>query len=247
VGRVGFLVGCVADLYLARTNQATLEVLAANGLEVVMPPAAVCCGALHVHRGMMQDARDLAKATIAGFEAEPDLVVLTNSAGCGSTLKEYGELFHGDPAWEARAAAFAKRVQDVSEYLATRELRAPGPLPRLVAYDDPCHLLHGQGISKAPRELLKRIPELTLKPLPESDWCCGSAGIYSVTHAPMSLAILRRKVEKILETAPQAVATGNPGCLLHLRAGLTGRGIPVVHVMDLLAEAYRQRNRGSNP
>lgn len=135
--------------------------------------------------------------------------------------------------------AFARRVQDVSEYLANRPLRTPGPLPRLVAYDDPCHLLHGQGISAQPRTLLSQVPGLRLMPLPESDWCCGSAGIYSVTHSDMSLAILARKVDQIVKAAPQVVATANPGCLLHLRMGLAQKGIPVQHVMDLLAEAYR--------
>ena len=240
VARVAFLVGCVADLYLARTNQATLEVLAANGIEVVMPEA-TCCGALHSHRGMIEDARELARRTIAAFESCPELPVLTNSAGCGSALKEYGALFAGDAAWEPRARAFARRVQDVTEYLAIKELRTPGRLDRLVAYDDPCHLLHGQGISMPPRRLLGQVPGLTLVPLPESDWCCGSAGIYSVTHAPMSLAILERKVAAIVKTAPQVVATANPGCLLHLRLGLAGKGISVAHVMDLLAEAYRAR------
>lgn len=238
VARVGFLVGCVADFYLARTNQATLEVLAANGYEVVMPEP-TCCGALHSHRGMEHDARELARATIAAFERYPELPVLTNSAGCGSALKEYGALFAGDPVWEPRARAFAARVKDVSEYLAIRPLRAPGPLPRLVAYDDPCHLLHGQGISSQPRALLAQVPGLRLIPLPESDWCCGSAGIYSVTHSDMSLAILGRKVDQIVKAAPQVVATANPGCLLHLRSGLAQKGIPVMHVMDLLAEAYR--------
>lgn len=247
VGRVGFLVGCVADMYLARTNQSTLEVLAANGYDVVMPPAAVCCGALQVHRGMMADARVLARRTIEAFEAEPGLIVLTNSAGCGSTLKEYAKLFHGDPEWEPRARAFATRVKDVSEFLAARGIRTPGALPRLIAYDDPCHLMHGQGISDAPRRLLGQVPQLELVALPGSDWCCGSAGIYSVTHAPMSLAILGRKVAQILKTAPQMVTTANPGCLLHLRYGLAGRGILVAHVMDILAEAYRPAKAGSNP
>ena len=236
--RVFFLVGCVADLYLARTNQSTLEVLAANGIDALLPES-TCCGALHAHRGMLEDARDLARRTIAACEAEPDLPVLTNSAGCGSTLKEYGALLAGDPQWAARARAFAARVRDVTEYLAARGLRPTGPLPRLVAFDDPCHLLHGQGIASAPRTLLASVPGLRLVPLPESDWCCGSAGLYSLTQQEMSQAILARKVQIIVDTAPQMVTTANPGCLLHLRSGLAGKGIPVVHVMDVLAEAYR--------
>ncbi|MBI4858803.1 MAG: (Fe-S)-binding protein [Candidatus Riflebacteria bacterium] len=240
-GTVAFMPGCVADHYLARTNQATLLVLARNGVRTVVPEEAVCCGALHQHRGLLDLAREHARRTIAAFEPSGDVAVVTNSAGCGATLKEYPRLLGGDPAWEERARRFSARVRDLTEFLAGRELRPLGPLPYRVAYDDPCHLLHAQGIGAAPREVLARVPGLTLVPLPESDWCCGSAGLYSLTQIEMSQSILARKVENIVQLGPDVVLTANPGCLLHLRMGLAGHGIRAMHLVDLLAESYWQR------
>jgi glycolate oxidase iron-sulfur subunit len=235
---VAFLAGCVADHYLARTNHATLVALAANGYPVVLPGDAGCCGALHVHRGMRGAARAFARRTIEAFEPSAPVPVVTNSAGCGSALREYPHLLAGDPIWQERALAFAARVRDATELLASCELRPPAPVARLVAYDDPCHLLHAQGVSEAPRRLLAQVRSLVVVPLPESDWCCGAAGLYCLTHTDMALAVLARKVTRIVELAPQAVLTANPGCLLHLRAGLAGHGIRAGHVMDLLAEGY---------
>jgi glycolate oxidase iron-sulfur subunit len=235
--RVAFLSGCVANVCFARLNEATVRVLQRNGCEVTVPANQTCCGALHVHAGLRELARGLARRNIGaclegGFDA-----IITNSGGCGSTLKEYGELLEGD----ARAEKFAALVRDVTEFLASIELD-----PRMrevrasVTYQDSCHLAHGQGVRSAPRDLLRRVPGLTIREMRMSDSCCGSAGIYNVLHTEMSMALLRKKMEAVAAAGADRIVTANPGCMLQLRAGVErwGRGQRVSHVVEIVDEAY---------
>lgn len=241
-GRVALFTGCVMRAAFADTNAATARVLSRNGYDVIVPETQTCCGALHAHAGERTDARVLARRNIAsleGFEADAFIV---NAAGCGAALKEYGWLLKDDAAWSARAARFASRVKDASEFLADAGLVAsPGPLRARVAYDDPCHLLHGQRISAQPRALLASIPELQVVPLAEADWCCGSAGTYNVTQPELSAKLLERKVGHITASGAELLVTANPGCQMQIAAGLRAARAPitVVHLMDLLDRAYR--------
>lgn len=240
--RVAFLSGCIANISFARLNEATVRVLQNNGCEVVVPDQQGCCGALHVHAGLRNDARRLARRNIdAVVDADYDAII-TNAAGCGSTLKEYAELLHDDPAYFLKARAFTTRMRDVTEFLASIELSPDlGPIPATVTYQDSCHLAHGQKIRTAPRHLLARIPELQFRELPFSDLCCGSAGIYNVVHNAMSMQILSRKMECVNSTGAAFIATANPGCMLQLEAGvrLHGSGQRVYHVVELLDLSYR--------
>jgi glycolate oxidase iron-sulfur subunit len=240
--RVVLLSGCIANLCFARLNEATVRVLQANGCEVTIHDGQTCCGALHVHAGLRERARTLARKNIdaladAGFDA-----ILTNAGGCGSTLKEYDELLEHDPAYAERARRFVSLMKDVNEFLASIDLNLNmGEVRGLVTYQDSCHLAHGQRIRSAPRELLKRVPGLTLKEMPMSDLCCGSAGIYNVVHTDMALALLEKKMQSVNSTRADRIVTANPGCMLQLRAGVArhGHGQRVSHVVEVLDEAYR--------
>jgi glycolate oxidase iron-sulfur subunit len=240
--RVAFLAGCLANVCFARLNEATIRVLQKNGCEVVVPKEQGCCGALHVHSGLAADARELARRNIdavadGGFDA-----IITNAGGCGSTLKEYGDLLAGDPQYATRAREFSRRMRDVNEFLASIDLNPKmGELPFTVTYQDSCHLAHGQGVRSAPRKLLAAIPSLTFREMPMSDLCCGSAGIYNVVQNEMSMEILSRKMEHVNRTEAEVIACTNPGCILQLRAGvsLQGHGQRVLHVIELLDQAYR--------
>jgi glycolate oxidase iron-sulfur subunit len=242
--RVAFLGGCIANVSFARLNEATVRVLQKNGCEVSVPGGQTCCGALHVHAGVREEARKLARRNIdalleGGFDA-----IITNAGGCGSTLKEYGELLEQDPYYSIKAFRFSNLVKDVSEFLAAVGLNAdPGELPVNVTYQDSCHLAHGQKIRAAPRQLLKAIPNLTLREMPLSDLCCGSAGIYNILHTDVSLALLEKKMASVNGTRAEVIATANPGCMLQLEAGVRkwGRGQRVAHVVELLDEAYRKK------
>jgi len=240
--RVAFLAGCIQQVAFAAMNRATIRVLQRNGVEVVVPRDQGCCGALHVHAGLREFARGLARHNVAAFERAGCDAVVTNSAGCGSTLKEYGDLLAADPAWQARGAAFGAQVQDVTEFLAKLGLRRAGlrPIPVRATYQDPCHLLHGQKIRSAPRELLQAIPGLELVELPGTEICCGSAGIYNLVHPEIARPLLEAKMDAIGGTAAELIVTANPGCQLQLRVGVANRGTGqrVVHVMELLDEAY---------
>jgi glycolate oxidase iron-sulfur subunit len=241
-GRVALFTGCVMRSAFAATNAATARVLARNGIEVVVPAEQTCCGALHAHAGERADARALAKRNIADLESLPVDAFVVNAAGCGANLKEYGWLLKDDPAWAERAHAFSARVRDASEYLAGVGLAStPGPLALRVAYDDPCHLLHGQKIKDQPRALLAAIPDLTLVPLGEADWCCGSAGTYNVTQPDLATRLGHRKAEHVMRSGAELVVTANPGCQMQIAAALRDAGsrIPVVHLVDLLDRAYR--------
>ncbi|MBI2302124.1 MAG: (Fe-S)-binding protein, partial [Armatimonadetes bacterium] len=240
--RVGILLGCVMDVFCAPENEATVRVLTRQGNTVVAPKEAGCCGALHAHAGNLGKARDLAKRVIEVFEAaEVDAVVL-NSAGCGAAMKDYGHWFEEDPEWAERAAAFSARVFDLTEWLARTGLSQAGlrPLGAKLTYHDACHLCHAQGVATPPRDVLAQLPGIDYAELPEANWCCGSAGIYNVTHLPESLELLDRKVRNIASTGASIVVTGNPGCLLQLRFGLKRRGLDVeaVHTAVLLDRAY---------
>jgi glycolate oxidase iron-sulfur subunit len=241
--RVAFLAGCIANISFARLNDATVRVLQKNGCDVLIPGGQTCCGALHVHSGLREEARKLARRNIDAFLAGRYDAVVTNAAGCGSTLKEYHELLEDDPSYAEKAERFAGTVRDVNEFLASIELnREMRPLPYTVTYQDSCHLAHGQRVRTAPRKLLEAIPGLKFREMPLSDLCCGSAGIYNVVHAGMAGAILKKKMDAIATTGAEIIATANPGCMLQLRAGakLHGRGQRVAHVVEILDEAYRR-------
>jgi glycolate oxidase iron-sulfur subunit len=241
--RVGVLAGCVMRVLFHDTNEATVRVLQRNGCEVIAPKEAGCCGALHLHSGYMADAKARARALIEAFkDVEMDAFVV-NSAGCGSTLKEYGELLADDPVYAEEARLFASKVKDVSEFLVNIGIEPPeNALNITVAYHDACHLAHGQKITAAPRQLLKSIPGLNLVDLPESDTCCGSAGIYNLTQPLMAERLQNRKVEFIAQTGASVVATGNPGCLAWIQQGLKERGldVQVLHPVDILDKAYHK-------
>ena len=240
-GRVAMLTGCIMPAFLPEVNHATAQVLAANGYRVYAPSAQRCCGALQAHAGEIETACQLARHNIALFEAAGADWVVVNSAGCGALMKEYGHLLRDDPAFATRAEAFSKCVRDVSEMLTAAPLRQPlHPVPLRVAYDDPCHLLHGQKVHEQPRHVLRQIPELTLLEVTESDWCCGSAGIYNLLHPETAQALLDRKMRHLAAVEPQLIVTGNPGCILQLRQGVTQYGLAaeVLHPVEVLARAY---------
>jgi glycolate dehydrogenase iron-sulfur subunit len=241
---VGLLTGCIQQVAFGPQNRATARVLARNGNEVVAPRSQSCCGALHAHGGEHATALELAKKTIAAFESAGVEQVVVNTSGCGAHMKAYGTLLADEPAWAERAQRFATRVSDISEFLAREPLRGPlRPLARTVTYHDPCHVAHGQKIRKEPRALLAQIPGVTLVELREADWCCGSAGTYNLTQPEMAGQLQRRKIENIRATGADAVVTANPGCIIQIQQGLEdgARPISVLHIVELLDEAYRER------
>jgi len=238
--RVAFFAGCVANVTFTALNEATIRVLTANGCEVVVPGGQFCCGALPVHAGVRDVARDLARRNIAAFASEDFEALLTNAAGCGSTLKEYDHLFTAEEPEYSAAATLAKKARDVTEFLAALGLSAPlKRLPARVTYQDSCHLLHGQKIREAPRQLLRAIPGVEFVELPFADICCGSAGVYNVTETKASLDLLAEKMAFAKSTNAQIIATANPGCLLQLRAGakIHKTEQEVLHVIELLDRA----------
>jgi glycolate oxidase iron-sulfur subunit len=237
---VGLLTGCVQSAFFAHVSAAVIRVLTAEGCAVVVPPGQGCCGALDHHNGRLAQARQRARATIAAFDEAGVDVVVTDVAGCGSTMKEYAELLAGDALWAQRAEAFAARVRDITEFLATLDPIAPRhPLPVTVAYHDACHLAHGQGVRDAPRRLLRGIPQLRLVPIPpgEAEVCCGSAGVYNLLRPAQAGQLGARKAAALRDTGAQVVAAGNPGCLLQLRAALAddeGPPLATLHTIELL-------------
>lgn len=243
--RVALLTGCVQDLVFPDINRDTVDVLLANGCEVLTPPVQPCCGSLHAHNGDLASARELARRQLDLFPVDQLDAVITNAGGCGSHLKKYGHLLAEDPAYAARAQAWDAKVQDIHEFLLATGCRAPtaGCGESRVTYHESCHLCHGQKISRQPRDLLRLIPGLALEELKESTWCCGSAGIYNITQPEQSAALLQRKLGHLAATGAPAVATANPGCHLQLQNGLAAApGHPcqsVDHPVSLLARAYR--------
>lgn len=242
MARVALLTGCVMPYLYPRTHAATVRVLARQGVEVIDVPAQRCCGALSLHSGDRRTGRDLARRNIDAFRAADVDAVIVNSAGCGASLKEYGELLAEDPAYADKAAAFSSSVRDVTEYLSEIGLRNPtASLDVKVTYQDSCHLVHGQKVRSAPRELLCAIPGLELIEMRTPDRCCGSAGIYSFAQQEMSRRLLDEKMVDVGGTGAPVIVTANPGCMMQLEAGLRRHGMRgrVVHVVELLDEAYR--------
>lgn len=240
-GTVALHPGCIQSVLLPEINLDTMLVLAYNGWRVTGLPDVPCCGALHAHQGRPGDARSLARANIAAWEASGAGRLVSNAAGCGAHLKAVGHLFADDPEWADRAATFSAAVVDVSDFLVREGVRRPKrPFSLRATYHDPCHLVHGQRVVEAPRLLLRAIPGLDLVPLAESTWCCGSAGIYNVTHPEAAEELLRRKVGHIRATGAELVVTGNPGCILQIMSGLNAEGSPVrvIHPASLLRVAY---------
>ena len=249
---VALLSGCVMPLMQGDTMRAAVRVLTRNGCNVTVPPGQVCCGALNLHAGDLETARRLARRNIDIFLAAgadyPDYRIITASAGCGSNMKEYGELLKNDPEYAEAARRFSEVTRDITEFLADLPLDPPrGRVARRVTYQDPCHLAHAQRITGQPRDLMKAIPGLELVEMEASSMCCGGAGFYSMVQPGLSGQILDTKLQNIGATDAEQVATANPGCMMQIEQGLnstgsTGRtasGRKVAHVVDLLDEAYR--------
>ena len=242
--RVALFTGCIMSTAFAETTEATARLLARRGCEVVAVAGQGCCGALHLHGGAVEGARRLAITNVEAIQPDAFDAIIVNSAGCGSTLKGYGHLLGATD--HERATAFAGRVRDITQYLA----ELPGDVPAgetdlSVTYQEPCHLAHAQRVSQAPRRLLRSIPGLQLREMAESALCCGSAGIYNISHRAMAEGLLNRKLDNAAATAADVIVTANPGCLLQLRAGVRDRGetMRVCHIVDLLDEAERKAER----
>ncbi|MBI4165300.1 MAG: (Fe-S)-binding protein [Acidobacteria bacterium] len=241
--RVAFFAGCIANVSFARLNDATIRVLQRNGCEVVVPAEQGCCGALHVHAGMRDLARELAARNIKTFLGGGFDAIISNAAGCGSVLKEYPELFEEEhPELLEPAQRFSRLLNDVTEFLAAIDFNRDFAVMNVRAtYQDPCHLGHAQRVRSAPRKLLAAVPGLSFVELKESEICCGSAGIYNVAHNELAERLLAAKMQRVEETGAEVILTANPGCLLQLRAGVARGSKPrrVLHVIELLDEAYR--------
>ena len=238
---VAMLTGCVMPHLYPRTHEATVRVLNALGYRVMFAKGETCCGALSLHAGDRQFARELARRNIDAFLAEDVEAVIVNSAGCGSTMKEYGELLDDDPAYREKAARLASMTRDVLEFVAEHELPPIGAVETTVTYQDSCHLVHAQKVKSAPRAILRAIPGLELIEMAAPDRCCGSAGIYSIVEGAMSARVLADKMDDVRATGAAIIATANPGCMMQLEGGMRQRGIEgrVVHVIELLDEAIR--------
>ena len=239
---MAFLAGCIANVCFARLNEATVRVLQKNGCEVVIPAGQGCCGALHLHSGLREEARALARRNIdaradGGYDA-----IITNAAGCGSTLKEYGELLADDPDYAAKAREFSARMRDITEFLACIELnREMAPVNATVTYQDSCHLAHGQRVRSAPRKLLAAIPGPGVAARCAARTSAAAAPASTTwSQNEMSMQILARKMESVNATGAGIIATANPGCMLQLEAGvrLHGKEQKVMHVVELLDRAY---------
>jgi glycolate dehydrogenase iron-sulfur subunit len=244
---VGMLTGCVQSVFFPRVNLATARVLAAEGCDVVIPREQACCGALSLHSGRAGEAADFARAAIETFERAGVEAIVVNSAGCGSAMKDYAKLLADDPAWADRAAALSAKVRDFSEFLAELYERAGGPVavrhpvPAVAAYHDACHLAHAQRITAAPRELLRGIPELELREIPEAGMCCGSAGVYNLLQPEAASELGQRKADSVLTTGAQLLISANPGCSLQIASALAVQGetIAIAHTAEILDASIR--------
>jgi glycolate oxidase iron-sulfur subunit len=239
--KVAMLNGCVMPLLFADINAATVRVLQRNGCDIVFPRGQVCCGALNIHNGETTAAKKMARQNIDAFLGVDVDAILVNAAGCGATMKEYGHLLRDDPAYAAKAQQWSGLVRDAGEFLADLGLIAPSRRVEMtVTYQDPCHLAHGQRVRSQPRTLLQAIPGIKFIEMEGSDRCCGSAGIYNVTHPDMSQQLLKEKMQAVAATHAEAVVAPNPGCMLQLRYGAQQYGpqMSVYHLMDLLDLAY---------
>ncbi len=239
--RVALLAGCAQQVLAPEINWATLRVLARNGVETVIPSAQGCCGALSMHTGMADQARNMARQNFKAFKLDDVDAVITNAAGCGSGIHEYPLLFAGTPDEEA-ARRFAAKITDISVFLAKLGIETPSPLPQplRVAYHDACHLAHAQGVRAAPRELLAQIPNVTLVAIPEGEICCGSAGSYNIEQPEIAGKLGERKAAAVLSTGADLVVTGNIGCMTQIgtHLGRKGQPLPVMHTVELLDRAY---------
>lgn len=246
--RVALLTGCVQDLAFSNINRDTADVLLANGCEVVTLPSQHCCGSLHAHNGELELARELARRQIDSLDLDSLDAIITNAGGCGSHLKAYSHLLHDDPFYAAKAKVWDQKVKDIHEWLVQIRFRKPaaGAGVSEVTYHESCHLCHGQKVVSQPRQVLASIPGLVVKELPESNWCCGSAGIYNITQPEQSRKLLKRKLANLEQTKSPVVATSNPGCHLQIANGLkacAGHSChEVTQPVSLLAQAYRAEN-----
>jgi glycolate oxidase iron-sulfur subunit len=245
-GTATLLTGCVMEGLFAQTNRATERTLTTNGYAIVETAGQRCCGALHAHAGDDGTARELARANIAAFERSGADYIAVNAAGCGAMMKDYGQILSADPAWHQRAAAMSAKVRDVSELLAEAGPRPGGAVAMTVTYDAPCHLLHAQRVASPPLRVLAAVPGLELVPLEGSEHCCGSAGIYNLIEPEVSDRVLAPKLANIAATRASLVATGNPGCLMQIGAGLHQARMRcrAVHPVDLLDASYAAQARG---
>ena len=245
--RVGFLTGCIMDVAFADVNIDTINLLLHHDCEIVVPPGQACCGSLQAHNGSVDAAREMAKHNIELFDREDLDFIILNSAGCGAYMKEYGHVFADDPAWSERAHRVSSKVRDLTEFLvetgywptkpARRVFSLAGSASALtlnqsikgkrISYHDACHLVHTQKIAQQPRDLLKAIPGIEFIELPESTWCCGSAGIYNVVHYDDAMKLLDRKIANIEQIRPDIIVTGNPGCMLQIQHGIRQKGMDV--------------------
>ena len=248
-GRVALLRGCVMEGLLTETNRATERTLQVNGYSLVEAPGQVCCGALHAHAGDLHKARVLARSNIDAFERSGAEYICANAAGCGAMMKEYAHLLADDPQWSERASRVSTHVRDVSELLVAAGPAEGAPLPIKVTYDAPCHLLHAQRIADPPLAILRSIPALELVPLAGAEHCCGAAGIYNLVEPETSNAVLAPKLRNIDATGAELVATGNPGCLMQIGAGLrrASSRAQVVHPVDLLDRSYEKLEHALPP
>lgn len=239
---VAFFAGCVMDAMMYRTNRMTIELLSLVGCEVVIPEKQNCCGALHAHQGMLDQAKSMAKANIEAFELSGAEYYINNAGGCGAILSEYDHLLADDQKWYHRAKSFVLKSRDISEILVQY-----GPLPYKkdwkgrITYQDSCHLRNVQGVSEAPRQLLRSIPGASFIEMEDSDSCCASGGIYNILHFKESMYILDDKMNKVKDTQATTIVTGNPGCLLQMRLGVEREGqsqwMQALHLVDVLGEA----------
>ena len=239
---VGLLSGCIMPLAQGPTMRATVRVLTRNGCDVTVPVGQGCCGALNLHSGDAHMARRMARRNIDIFLNAGVEKVIVASAGCGSTMKEYGDLLKDDPAYRDRAETLGGMTQDVTEFLAGLPFDPPrGEIRRHITYQDSCHLAHAQRITQAPRSILSSIPGVRFDEMDNASRCCGAAGIYSITQREMSRRLLESKMEAVAATGAETVVTANPGCVIQLEAGMRAVGISgrVCHVVDLLDESYR--------
>lgn len=233
--RVALLAGCAQQVFFGHVNAATARVLSAEGCDVLIPHGQPCCGALSMHAGLDSDAARHARRTIDALGRLDVDAIVVNVAGCGSTLKEYGEILQNDPDYADRAAALAAKVRDVHELLASLSPVAPrAPLPLRVAYHDACHLANAQRITREPRQVLGTIPGLTIVDIAEPEICCGSAGIYNLVQPDTAERLGRRKADNLLAAGPDVITTGNAGCLLQIRRHLTDTGVRLAHPIELL-------------
>ena len=238
---VALVLGCVQRTFFSDVNDATARVLSAEGCDVIVPQTQGCCGALMVHAGLEGEAVSMAKRFVDAFDRVDVDAIVTNAAGCGSTIKEYGHLLRDEPAYAARATALANKCRDISEVLADLTPQAPRhPLRMAIAYHDACHLQHAQQVTEQPRRVLATIPDLEVREIPEAGLCCGSAGVYNLVEPNAADALGRRKLKNILTTGVDAVISSNPGCLLQLQAK-SERPIPMFHLVELVDASIRNR------